>query len=424
MIVTADPATRTAPAPGRASLIRLRARVVTGALGAREWRNRQTRTVQVRVPVRAWGFNSPLAHDNLGALPARAPVPPTGALRLPSAATAQPPTAPVPRPVAGIVRAGPSRTGLRGLRGTVPRERGPGTHSPAPDPGRSTPGPGDHPTHPDAGPCAERFPDTWAGEVGEVVPGEWFRGTDSGASIRTSPVMAPLIDPGQANAIIRARLRATSTADAVETRQVMEAADYVRPVRLTPTTELVAGWISTMGSQMRVAARTVSATVRARLGLTPGDQVLLIGRQFPNCEAMLREAADDLNAFAGFPIAHWKKTWSTNPLERVNKEVKRRTDAVGVFPNPAALLRLAGSVLIETHDEWQVSDRRYLSEGSMAQIGVASPDSSIEVAVPELIASLFNQHHREADHDGLELPHAVGHDRGQRKIRGRSKSRG
>ena len=58
-----------------------------------------------------------------------------------------------------------------------------------------------------------------------------------------------------------------------------------------------------------------------------------------------------------------------HPLERVNKEIKRRTDVVGVFPNPAALLRLAGSVLIETHDEWQVSDRRYLSEASMAQIG-------------------------------------------------------
>ncbi len=59
-------------------------------------------------------------------------------------------------------------------------------------------------------------------------------------------------------------------------------------------------------------------------------------------------------------------------IERVNKEIKRRTDVVGVFPNPAALLRLAGCVLIEVHDEWQVSDRRYLSEGSMALIDAES----------------------------------------------------
>ena len=65
------------------------------------------------------------------------------------------------------------------------------------------------------------------------------------------------------------------------------------------------------------------------------------------------------------PAAHWRQIWSTNPLERVNKEIKRRTDVVGTFPNPAALLRLAGHVLIEQHDEWDGADRRYFSEHSM-----------------------------------------------------------
>jgi transposase-like protein len=98
--------------------------------------------------------------------------------------------------------------------------------------------------------------------------------------------------------------------------------------------------------------------------------------RFPTVAAMLLEAREEVTAFAAFPFSPWKKIWSTNPLERVNKEIKRRTDVVGIFPNEAAVLRLAGAVLIETHDGWAVAERRYLAEGSMALLDRTADDES------------------------------------------------
>jgi len=117
------------------------------------------------------------------------------------------------------------------------------------------------------------------------------------------------------------------------------------------------------------AIRTIFAQPDAEHVHSQLDMIAtMLGRQFPPVEAILADAKNDVLAFTSFPVAHWKKIWSTNPLERVNKEIKRRTDVVGVFPNPPALLRLSGAVLVEIHDEWAVTDRRYLSEGSMKTI--------------------------------------------------------
>jgi putative transposase len=136
------------------------------------------------------------------------------------------------------------------------------------------------------------------------------------------------------------------------------------------------------GSAEMVAAaiRTIFAQpdaehVREQLDVIAG----MLGRQQPKVETMLRDAADDLLAFTGFPASHWKKIWSTNPVERLNKEIKRRTDVVGVFPNPEALLRLAGAVLVEAHDEWQTGDRRYLAEGSMALLTTPPENPTAEL---------------------------------------------
>jgi len=125
------------------------------------------------------------------------------------------------------------------------------------------------------------------------------------------------------------------------------------------------------------AIRTVFAQPdRAHVHSQLDEVARMLDGQFPDVATMLRDAAEDICAFAGFPVAHWRKIWSTNPLERINGEIKRRTNVVGIFPNDASIVRLVTAVLVETHDEWAISERRYLSEESMTKIG--EPSTTIE----------------------------------------------
>jgi putative transposase len=97
------------------------------------------------------------------------------------------------------------------------------------------------------------------------------------------------------------------------------------------------------------------------------DALERLEKPLPKVAALLEDAEEDLLAFYAFPTMHWPKLRSTNPLERVNREIGRRTDVVGIFPNDKALIRLAASVVIEQNDEWLVG-HRYLSSHSLEAV--------------------------------------------------------
>ena len=136
------------------------------------------------------------------------------------------------------------------------------------------------------------------------------------------------------------------------------------------------------GAIRQVFAAEDAGEARERLA----GAVAALEQRTPKVARLLEAAEDDLLAFMAFPKEHWRKLRSTNPLERVNREIGRRTDVVGIYPNDAALIRLAGSLLIEQNDEWLVM-RRYLSEESMQLVLARAADAERIVEVSALPAA-------------------------------------
>ncbi len=109
-----------------------------------------------------------------------------------------------------------------------------------------------------------------------------------------------------------------------------------------------------------------------------GDTTKLLTKQFPRVAELMTSAKTDVLAFCPFPPEHWRKIWSNNPLERLNKEVKRRSNVVQIFPDEASVIRLVGAILAEQHNEWTTA-RHYLSEGSMAKLNLERETPSLSV---------------------------------------------
>lgn len=106
-------------------------------------------------------------------------------------------------------------------------------------------------------------------------------------------------------------------------------------------------------------------------------------KRFPKLGILMDQAESDVLAFTGFPKEHWKQIASTNPIERVNKEIKRRSNVIGIFPNDGAITRLVGALVVEQNEEWHLT-RRYMSHESLAR--VINPDLETKLLEPREVA--------------------------------------
>lgn len=137
----------------------------------------------------------------------------------------------------------------------------------------------------------------------------------------------------------------------------------------------------------RSAQPLVATLVRSIFAQPSADEVWAQHRRvveqledrFADAAALLVDAAEDILAFTAFPSEHWRQIWSNNPLERLHREIRRRTDVVGIFPNRAAVIRLVGAVLAEQHDDWLVA-RRYMAMEGLAKALTAGASSPTQIA--------------------------------------------